>query len=319
MKLIILPVRDISRTFTDSVVRGFVEHNHPVLGDLLARHAPHSSQLIGQARNYIEYLRICDRVQMELAPFVNGLFSAIFDETLAALTEWGRTTTLNEEAVDDYLCRTLPLWGTREYFLACTDVYDRYIDDLVEIVRGWFEGHIRAEPWLMWHHYWKEDRMVIEPGVDYRVMDWMQNHQTFTGPVDTNDTVSDSDFDLINRYINEDIDQQRRQALDTIVNYGRSEISRRVRLEAPAPRPEINEAPLIFEVEEPQRPTARPSRRRVRAATPVIVVQPLTEHTPSLRLLDLVGHDAGVRTPGPDLHSGDHNPESHTVHRRGRR
>lgn len=175
---ILVPTGELSDSFVVGMLRLFQSTNNHFVGDLLARHAPKTTDYYSRAiRANLPMVREQPRIErfymFEMLGFTKGLMQALMDESIGVSTAWGRTQPQLGNAVNTYMERNSQNWqcdGTgstdqREF-------YDEVMDPFLHRVNGYWDVEIRKHPNLMWFGtLTREGDLIIEAGEDYRIAD----------------------------------------------------------------------------------------------------------------------------------------------------
>lgn len=175
---ILVPTGELSDSFVVGMLRLFQSTNNHFVGDLLARHAPKSTDFYSRViRANAPMIREQPRIErcymFEMLGFTKGLMQALMDESIGMSTAWGRTQPQLSDAVNTYMERNSQNWqcdGTgspdqREF-------YDEVMDPFLHRVNAYWDVKIRKHPNLMWFGtLTREGDLIIEAGEDFRVAD----------------------------------------------------------------------------------------------------------------------------------------------------
>lgn len=175
---ILVPTGELSDSFVVGMLRLFQSTNNHFVGDLLARHAPKSTDFYSRViRANAPMVREQPRIErcymFEMLGFTKGLMQALMDESIGMSTAWGRTQPQLGNAVNTYMERNSQNWecdgtGSREQ----REFYDEVMDPFLHRVNGYWDVKIRKHPNLMWFGTLTRDGdLIIEAGEDYRVAD----------------------------------------------------------------------------------------------------------------------------------------------------
>jgi hypothetical protein len=201
MKMMLLPVRELSNGFTNNLLRAYYGRQDPVIGHILSTYAPQASKLIPDVKTHRDMLELEYQCNQELQPMIRQIVEAAFNETLSVLTEWAAEQNFIV-TMDSYLESHIPMLYDRN-FKAGVDLYvDSILDPFISTLRSWLTPTISENPWLMWYFKWVGNDFLVEPGMDFRVADWMrvrQMSEEYSTPAENR--VSENDHDLINEFI----------------------------------------------------------------------------------------------------------------------
>lgn len=175
---IIVPTGELSDSLVVGMFRHYQSTRNDFVGDLLARHAPKStnlySQLIASPRIVaLEQPRLERAYMREMLGFTMGLMRALMDESIGISTTWGRSQPHLSESVNVYMTKCSEHWrpdGTGS--IAQREFYDELMDPFLLNLSNHWDRQIRKHPNLMWFGtFLNGGDLVIEAGDDYRAMD----------------------------------------------------------------------------------------------------------------------------------------------------
>lgn len=175
---ILVPTRELSDSFVVGMLRLFHSTNNNFAGDLLARHAPKSTEyylrsIAAQVPMLREQRRIEQYYMQEMLLFTKGLMQALMDESIGMSTAWGRTQPHLSESVNVFMERNSHNWhndgaGSREQ----REFYDEVMDPFLMRVNNYWDVKIRSHPNLVWFgQFTPHGDLLIEAGDDYRSAD----------------------------------------------------------------------------------------------------------------------------------------------------
>lgn len=228
MNTIILPVMRVTRDLAIQLLSIYIESTaqndtQPIAAHILATYAPKASEEIPNIQSYKDYMRLQSAVHQELQPWLRGLIEAIFDTAVAELTIWGRTTA-NPYRLEEYMEQSYPHWNRDPADRMVREFYDYVIDPLVMMAGGWWKPQIEIYPYHLWHLNWHGYDAIIQPGEDFRVVEWTRNnnaygqagHPTVTR-VDSETVAGEESFDAINQYIQQRIPEERANVIKAVL------------------------------------------------------------------------------------------------------
>ena len=234
MNSILLPVMSATRDLAYRVFSLYVETSqqgtpHPVASHLLATYAPRASAAIATAQSYRQFMDLQRQAHIELMPWLRGLVEAIFDTSVAERTLWGRQSA-DPYRLEKYMEASYPHWssswiqsGRLMVDRATTQFQDLLLETTIQQLEVWWVPHMENYPWHLWHLTWCGEDALINPGEDYRVVEWTRQ-QRLGGRFDPvapehvdNDTVAgEESWEAVNAYVNERIRHERDYELKVV-------------------------------------------------------------------------------------------------------
>ena len=203
METLVVPARDLSDNLVASLFRSYMTTQNPFVGDILARHAPHTTQQLSQGLSSpMQLYAIECAYQSELQTFTRGLIQAILDDSIIQNTQWGALQTHRQDMVERFMRENTAAWNDPLPQLQNV-FYFSVLDPFTELVSGYWITALRNAPWLLWYGSFTPDgSLVVQPGDDYRIAAWDASHpqglQPYVEQLQHDPQSLDAEFDLIN-------------------------------------------------------------------------------------------------------------------------
>lgn len=227
MSKIIVPTRELSDGFVVGMFRMFQCNGNPFVGDILARHAPRTSQQYAQVLEpnsrlnpLTELVRLETSYMREMIGFTRGLIIAAMDEAICQHTEWGRLNNPTRFVIDDYLSNNTHGWDLH-HDSHQSEFREELLEEFIDRLNRQWTPQLKKHPERMWYGQMNSlGDLCIEAG---------PNHYTVEQPAsepageDQSSMYLDEDFAKINEVANGEVARLRRRMAGQIDDIRRAD------------------------------------------------------------------------------------------------